>query len=84
MLKRMLPAGEKDLDLNEVLRNAAEILRQARLARTQMSDAQGKPGQSRKMYTAMRETPEQNGAEADRMNEESVKKAIWMGKQRQK
>ena len=40
VLKRML-AGEKNLDLNEVLRqNAAEILRQARLARTQMPDAQ--------------------------------------------
>ena len=40
VLKRML-AGEKDLDLNEVLRqNAAEILRQTRLARTQLTDVQ--------------------------------------------
>ena len=53
VLKRML-AGEKDLDLNEVLRqNAAEICgrhgspgHRCRMLR--------KPGQSRKMYTAMR------------------------------
>ena len=63
VLKRML-AGEKNLDLNEVLRqNAAEILRQARLARTEPEN----------VY-CYAETPEQNGAEADRMNEESVKK----------
>lgn len=41
VLKRML-AGEKDLDLNEVLRqNAAEILRQARLAALQRAEMQG-------------------------------------------
>ena len=73
VLKRML-AGEKDLDLNEVLRqNAAEILRQARLARTQMSDAQEAGTEPENVY-CYAETPEQNGAEADRMNEESVKK----------
>ena len=71
VLKRML-AGEKDLDLNEVLRqNAAEILRQARLARTQMSDAQEAGTEPENVY-CYAETPEQNGA--DRMNEESVKK----------
>ena len=73
VLKRML-AGEKDLDLNEVLRqNAAEILRQARLARTQMPDAQEAGTEPENVY-CYAETPEQNGAEADRMNEESVKK----------
>lgn len=40
VLKRML-AGEKDLDLDEVLRqNAAEILRQARLAGARMTEMQ--------------------------------------------
>lgn len=40
VLKRML-AGEKDLDLNEVLRqNAAEVLRQARLAALQKAGEQ--------------------------------------------
>ena len=73
VLKRML-AGEQELDLNEVLRqNAAEILRQARLARTQMSDAQEAGTEPENVY-CYAETPEQNGAEADRMNEESVKK----------
>ena len=67
VLKRML-AGEKDLDLNEVLRqNAAEILRQARLARTQMPDAQEAGTEPENVY-CYAETPEQNGAEADRMN----------------
>ena len=58
VLKRML-AGEKDLDLNEVLRqNAAEILRQARLARTQMSDAQEAGTEPENVY-CYAETPEQ-------------------------
>ena len=70
VLKRML-AGEKNLDLNEVLRqNAAEILRQARLARTQMPDAQ-EAGTEPENVNCYAETPEQNGAEADRMNGET-------------
>ena len=57
VLKRML-AGEKNLDLNEVLRqNAAEILRQARLARTQMPDAQEAGTEPENVY-CYAETPE--------------------------
>lgn len=75
VLKRML-AGEKNLDLNEVLRqNAAEILRQARFAETQMPelpDVQeaGTAPESAYRYAEM---VGQNMDESDRMNEESVK-----------
>ena len=73
VLKRML-AGEKDLALTEVLRqNAAEILRQTRLARTQLTDVQEAGTEPEHVY-CYAETIEKNGAEADRMNEERVEK----------